>query len=975
MDINKIKDLPISAYMEEMGYTVIKKKGVKLVYAAEWRGGDDPNVWVDTKLNLWKDHSGKSQPPQGDIIDLCQAIHGCSKHEALQRLTQWSDGGVVKAPEYIANIPTEQGSGLQVVEVKRITHEALKEYLKDRCISLRTAQRYCKEIHLLFSTGKKGFFIGFPNVSGGWAARNPLPKGKLSTKQDISVISVKDSTVYRIFEGFFDFLSFVEINGDPQTNCIVLNSIVNLPKVQPYLENATRIVLTLDNDESGKECSRQIMGLYGDIVVDESGLFEPYKDINEYLVKDRAKNIGKRRYFSDLVEDPNTPNEFHIKIPSKLIEERARCANDNIYLSEFLTELPMNCVFLKGATGCGATTLALSDTHNSIVAMPTRATVESKWLKRDIKNPTDESKFEYRTDLLPFYGGLYTDEFTTLKEYLERCDKDGLPIKIVCTYDQVEKVFMWLSGKIFDKDTKEYRQCNSASYLNRDVRSFRLYIDEIHQCYKDWATDSRRKSIRGMLRCVSEFNEVCFITATPMKREHFFPEMKDFNIVSVDYNVKMPEPVIETAGYIKNAVANKIVAHLNGEIVGNAHFFVNSVNFIKDVMAKITQKGLYQDGLFRVVCGDTEKNKAKIREAVKGQKGKEAVEKMAQAIGENENLPVKSINSPVAKINFYTSTAFQGADIFDTTARVYIVSDTSNVYTLVNVDTDYKQILGRVRDAYDRKATHIINPKKSRYWLKDGVSVNQYQKDKEARLEQSQDILQLKPEILRQFMETEEEREKMKARWYLLEDESTGEIYQDKVLEWLDDDNNENILNYQSPATIKASLLLHNIDASIGEKANDEWDNVKKERQNFQKNFLWYADKMKRVATLFEDNPIARDEIEFIRRNDPLVADAYNLLGEDKVRLLGYKRAVIKKEVKVEKLLRKKGRLIKVMKQHSGKSYTTAEMDEVCTKLQAMFGLEKKPNFSEYFTVKATTKREKESGKIVKAQRIESLRE
>lgn len=959
-----------------MGYHPIRKKGDKLVYSAQWRGGDDPNVRVDTKNNQWIDYSGKSQPSKGDIIDLCQAIHGCNRHEALLKLAEWSGGVPVPVPEYVASMPTEKDSGLEVVDVKRITHEALKEYLKDRCISLRTAQRYCKEVHIHFTNSdKKGFFIGFPNVSGGWAVRNPLPNGKLSTKQDISVIHVKDSNVYRVFEGFFDFLSFVEINGDPQTNCLILNSLVNLPKAQPYFADATRIVLMLDNDDRGKECSRQISALYGDIVANESPRFAPYKDINEYLVKERSKNIGQKRYFSEIVKDPNTPNEFHIKIPSKLIQERARCANDNIYLSEFLTELPMNCVFLKGATGCGATTLALSDTHNSIVAMPTRATVESKWLKRDAKNPTDETKFEYRTDLFPLYGGLYTDEFTSLKEYLDNCDNTGMPIKIVCTYDQVEKVFMWLSGKLFDKETKTYRQCNSTSYLNRDVRSFRLYIDEIHQCYKDWATDSRRKSIRGMLRCVSEFNEVCFITATPMKREHFFPEMEGFQIVSVDYNVKMPEPVIETAGYIKNAVANKVIAHLNGEIVGNAHFFVNSVVFIRDVIAKLNKKGFYQEDLFRVVCGDTEKNRAKIREAVKGSKGGEAIEKMAKAMSENEKLPVKSINSPVAKINFYTSTAFQGADIFDTTARVYIVSDTSNVYTLVNVETDYKQILGRVRDAYDRKATHIINPEKSRYWLKDGVGVNQYHKDKEERLSQSQEILNLKPEILRQFMETEEERQKMKARWYLLEDESTGEIYQDKVLEWLDDDNNENILNYQSPATIKASLLLQNIDASIGETANDTWDEVKKERQNFQKNYLRYADKMQRVANLFEDNPIARDEIEFIRRNDPLVADAYEYLGNDKVRQLDYKRNAIKKEVKVAKILRKKGSMINVMSKHQGKSYTTAEMDEVCTKLQAMFGLEKKPKFSEYFVVKSTTKRDKESGKIVKAQRIGSLKD
>lgn len=48
------------------------------------------------------------------------------------------------------------------------------------------------------------------------------------------------------------------------------------------------------------------------------------------------------------------------------------------YLSEFMNELPVNCIFNKGITGCGGTELALRNEKHTIIAMPFISLVANK---------------------------------------------------------------------------------------------------------------------------------------------------------------------------------------------------------------------------------------------------------------------------------------------------------------------------------------------------------------------------------------------------------------------------------------------------------------------------------------------------------------------------------------------------------------------------------------------------------------------
>ena len=48
------------------------------------------------------------------------------------------------------------------------------------------------------------------------------------------------------------------------------------------------------------------------------------------------------------------------------------------YLNEIMTELPVNCLFDKGKTACGGTSVAIENDKNTIIAMPYVNVIKNK---------------------------------------------------------------------------------------------------------------------------------------------------------------------------------------------------------------------------------------------------------------------------------------------------------------------------------------------------------------------------------------------------------------------------------------------------------------------------------------------------------------------------------------------------------------------------------------------------------------------
>ena len=90
-----------------------------------------------------------------------------------------------------------------------------------------------------------------------------------------------------IFEGFFDFLSYLETPNLKVENAdyLILNSLANFRKISNIIENYRKIFLFLDNDEAGNKVKSELKKV-GKEIIDMSVFYEKYKDLNEWLTVD-----------------------------------------------------------------------------------------------------------------------------------------------------------------------------------------------------------------------------------------------------------------------------------------------------------------------------------------------------------------------------------------------------------------------------------------------------------------------------------------------------------------------------------------------------------------------------------------------------------------------------------------------------------------------------------------------------------------
>lgn len=97
-------------------------------------------------------------------------------------------------------------------------------------------------------------------------------------------------------------------------------------------------------------------------------------------------------------------------------------------MSDFLTEIPYNCLFNKKQTGCGATELAIRNNIPTIIAMPYVALVKNKTI--------------YRKDdisVLGVYEGIGEQDII---DYVQ----SHSPLKIATTYDSIPRTIKALQN-------------------------------------------------------------------------------------------------------------------------------------------------------------------------------------------------------------------------------------------------------------------------------------------------------------------------------------------------------------------------------------------------------------------------------------------------------------------------------------------------------------------------------------------------
>lgn len=272
--IQAVKCLSIRAYLAERGLQPTKDNSRYGFYFSPLREERTPSFKVDYLQNLWYDFGlGEG----GSIIDLVMRLKRCDFAQALRLLGSGERTPMV-FPVPLSVLPTVPA--LRMLSDIPLRHPALVGYLSSRGIDPAIASACCREVHYAVG-GRHYFAVGFRNDAGGWELRSDRFKGSMSPKY-ITTIDNRSDTVLA-FEGFMDFLSYLSMEKQLQTDAAVLNSVVNLSKAIPFLDRHTTIHAFFDNDEAGCRATADLKRLCpNSSVIDRSHFYLEHKDLNEY---------------------------------------------------------------------------------------------------------------------------------------------------------------------------------------------------------------------------------------------------------------------------------------------------------------------------------------------------------------------------------------------------------------------------------------------------------------------------------------------------------------------------------------------------------------------------------------------------------------------------------------------------------------------------------------------------------------------
>ncbi len=281
LSIQKAKEMDMVDYLSNLGYKPAKIRNADYWYLSPLRDEKIPSFKINRKLNRWYDHGlGKG----GNLIDFAILYGNCTIGEFLQKLNgDFSFHQLTfHQPE-----PLKTEKKLKILHDYSISSFALLRYLEQRRVPIDIADRFCREVR--YELNDKIYYgIGFKNDSGGYEIRNPYFKASSSPK-DITTIK-NNAKEAIIFEGFFDFLSFMAIHKNQaarESDFVILNSVSFFQKARPFMEQHETIRLYLDRDITGQNYSHYALSLTNKYR-DESNLYKHHKDFNDWLM-----NIGK----------------------------------------------------------------------------------------------------------------------------------------------------------------------------------------------------------------------------------------------------------------------------------------------------------------------------------------------------------------------------------------------------------------------------------------------------------------------------------------------------------------------------------------------------------------------------------------------------------------------------------------------------------------------------------------------------------
>ena len=298
MNCKQINNISFSLILEKIGAKIKKTTSKRDWYFSPFRDERTASFIVNLESNIYHDFGDKSR---GTVIDFWCKYKSCDVKTAIRELSlilsSYSEQKHILKPELKSKSNKKPTSKIIIYEVRPLFINILKNYLiAHRGLSERVFP-YVKEVHFEI-VGRKNFAIGFMNDKGGFEIRNK--RFQACSSKAISSIIKDNSTSLCVFEGFIDYLSYIDKtlenkNSDEREmyeklneSFIVLNSLSMIQNAKPYFDNYEEVKLFLDNDPAGKDVTKEVITEFTN-AVDYSITYKDFNDYNDYHVASKCK--------------------------------------------------------------------------------------------------------------------------------------------------------------------------------------------------------------------------------------------------------------------------------------------------------------------------------------------------------------------------------------------------------------------------------------------------------------------------------------------------------------------------------------------------------------------------------------------------------------------------------------------------------------------------------------------------------------
>lgn len=289
----------LNQLFQQLGHKPTATTPTRTTYKSPWNINEKTPSCYIFKNQQWNgqdplrefNYKDNSSGHGGNIFHFVMNYFNISFVEAKAKITELTGHEPKEQPSHPTQTPTpslssnQQKEPYEIVKTQQLQNRALIDYLtKDRGLISIDLKRYLSEIYYKIDN-KSYFALSFVNDAGGREVRNKYFKGSFGKKDISSIFPTPTDRRVKIFEGFMDFLSYLEINKKaPLSNYLILNSASlqekGLKAVQGKFE---AFELYLDNDNRGDEATQFFLDNLSN-AVDKRVHYKEYKDLNEFLL-------------------------------------------------------------------------------------------------------------------------------------------------------------------------------------------------------------------------------------------------------------------------------------------------------------------------------------------------------------------------------------------------------------------------------------------------------------------------------------------------------------------------------------------------------------------------------------------------------------------------------------------------------------------------------------------------------------------